>query len=274
MNVAEAELKYSELIRSIKRKRAVVYVVTVAILVLTVLLTIPFSLEVMGEMIIDREGLNPILIVLICFFILFVGIIAYGIVSAPLVTALNVECDPEKQVALNLALDKNKNTYVFLAPAYLYLGEYGNASECAMKMIGNKKDKIKLDGFFVLARCEFMTGNKDSLKKTATKFKDLLMGSDKINKKLIPAYQSVQLCLDLMVAISDSNTEKMNELYDKVIPWNETTACKGFLNYLKGMASCIGGNRDEAVYRFRFVKDNCPKTVFARLSEKNLTLLD
>ncbi len=274
MNITELEQRYADLIKSIKIRRAIVYTVTIVVTVAVVLLTMPVRMELMGEVITDREGLHPVVIALLALLCISVGAFAYGIVSAPLVTALDQECDPEKQLILNLKLNKRKDAYTFLVSPYFYLGEYESAMDCAMKMVGSPKDKIRLTGLFNKARCEFMTGRKDSLKMTAAQYSDLLKGSDKISAKLRLAYENMQGCIDLMVAISENDGEGIVTLSKSVTPWRSVTATVGFISYLKGMAACIIGDRDEAVYRFKSVKESCNKTVLAALSERNLALLD
>ena len=56
MNIPQLEEKYADLIKSIKIKRAIVYAVTITVTLLVIFLTVPFRLELMGEVLTDREG--------------------------------------------------------------------------------------------------------------------------------------------------------------------------------------------------------------------------
>ena len=92
------ESKYGELIAKIQRKRRVVIVVTIVAVLLVILLTSPVKIEIMEKAIIDYKGLHPIITVLLVILCLFVELIAFALVSSPLSTAMDVECDPEKHL--------------------------------------------------------------------------------------------------------------------------------------------------------------------------------
>ena len=273
MNIPQLEEKYADLIKSIKIKRAIVYAVTIIVTLLVIFLTMPMKIEFMGEVITDREGINPVLIAFFALLCVFAGAFAYGIVSAPLVMTLEQECDPEKELILNLKL-KRKEAYLSLVADYFYVGDYDNSMGCAMKMVGSRKDSERLMGFFHKARCEFMTGRRESLKMTVSHYHELLNGSDKLKIKLRPTYEKMGECLRLMAALSENDGENIVTLSKSLTPWKNIKITEGFVNYLKGMSACIIGDRDEAVYRFKSVKESCKKTVLASLSERNLALLD
>ena len=76
-----------------------------------------------------------------------------------------------------------------------------------------------------------------------------------------------------MCAICGKDAEKINELRNNVEVWNNIKATEGFVNYIKGIAAYDVGDKEEAIYRFKFVKENCSKTVLAVLSENYLSLL-
>ena len=274
MNIPQMEQKYADLIKSIKVRRAVVYAITIAVTVSVILLTIPLKLELMGEVIADREGLHPALIALLAVLCVLVGALAYGFVSIPLVASLNQECDPEKQLILNLKINKRKDAYLNTVAPYFYLGEYNDSLNCAMKMAGSPKDTVRLTGLFNKSRCEFMLGHKEYLKMTAEQYNGLLKESNKISIKQRAIYEKLGDCISLMRAISENDGEEIVLLSKSVTPWNNYAATVGFINYLKGMSACIVGDRDEAVYRFRSVMEACGRTVLASLSERNLSLLD
>ncbi len=270
MNIPQLEEKYADLIKSIKIKRAIVYAVTITVTLLVIFLTVPFRLELMGEVLTDREGLHPILIALLVVLCVLVGVFAYAFVSVSLVMTLEQECDPEKELILNLKLNKRKEMYMVVVADYFFLGEYDEAMRCAMKMVESRKDSERLMGFYHKAKCEFMTGRRESLKMTVSHYHELLNGSDKLKLKLRPSYEKIGECLRLMVAISENDGENIVTLSKSVTPWKNVKINEGFVNYLKGMSACIIGDRDEAVFRFKSVKEDCGKTVLASLSERNL----
>ena len=77
-----------------------------------------------------------------------------------------------------------------------------------------------------------------------------------------------------MRAIAEENVEKINELRGKVEVWNTNSkATEGFLNYIKGVSAYKVEDKEEAIYRFKTVKEHCSKTVFAELSDNYLSLL-
>ena len=159
-----AESKYNELIKKIQRKRKWVIALTIVSVLLVLLFTTPTQLEIMGEKIIAYKGLHPVwtvLLVLLCFF---VELIAYAIVSLPLSTSMDQECDPEKQLVLNTHLNKQKNIDHIYSVDYLYLGKYEESIKYSEKMIQNSKEQMVLAGLFNQARCEFFSGNYESFK--------------------------------------------------------------------------------------------------------------
>ena len=76
-----------------------------------------------------------------------------------------------------------------------------------------------------------------------------------------------------MCAISDNDVEKTNELRNNVEIWNTSKATEGFVNYIRGVAAYKVDDKEEAIYRFKLVKENCSKTVLSGLSEEYLSLL-
>ncbi len=267
------ESKYSDLIAKIQRKRKWVIGLTIAAVLLILLFTTPTQLEIMGEMIIDYKGLHPVLIVFLVLFCFFIEMIAYAAVSLPLNTSMDQECDPEKQLVLNKHLNKQKNIDHIYAVDHLYLGNYAEATEHAEKMTKSSNEQMVLAGLFNKARCEFLSGDHDLFRKTAAQYESKLLSSQKLKPKVKIAYQKINNILNLMSAIADNNAEKINELRSNVEIWNTSKATEGFVNYIRGISAYKAGDKEEAIYRFKFVKENCSKTVLAALSEEYLALL-
>ncbi len=267
------ESKYGELIAKIKRKRKTVIVLTVIAVLLVILLTSPMKLEIMEEAIIDYKGLHPIFTVLLVLLCLFVELIVYALVSSPLSTAMDVECDPEKQLVLNMRLNKQRNIEYIYALDHLYLGNYAEAMKYAEKMIGSADESLRLAGLFNKARCRFLTGKYDALEQTATEYEIALSSCRKLKPKALEGYQMIGRVLILMVVISRDDKALADEMRGEVKPWNSSKATEGFVNYVKGLAARTVGDEEEAIYRFKAVKESCSKTCFARLADEGLASL-
>ena len=267
------ESKYSDLIAKIQKKRKWIIGLTIAAVLLVLLFTAPIQLEIMGETIIDYKGLNPILIVVLVLLCFFAELIAYAVVSLPLNTSMDQECDPEKQLILNMNLNKQKNIDHIYAVDYLYLGNYQEALKYAEKMIQSSNEQMVLAGLFNQARCEFFLGNYDSFRQTVAQYESKLSSCQKLKPKTKIAYQKINNILNLMCAISDNDIEKINELRNNVEIWNTSKATEGFVNYIRGVAAYKVDDKEEAIYRFKLVKENCSKTVLSGLSEEYLSLL-
>ena len=267
------ESKYSNLIAKIQKKRKWVIRLTIVSVLLVLLFTTPTQIEIMGEAIVDYKGLPPVLIVVLVLLCFFVGLIAYAVVSLPLNTSMDQECDPEKQLVLNKHLNMQKNIDHIYAVDYLYLGNYQEALKYAEKMIQSPNEQMILAGLFNLARCVFFLGNYDSFRQTVAQYESKLSGCQKLKLKPKIAYQKINNILNLMCAISDNDVEEINELRNNVEIWNTSKATEGFVNYIRGVAAYKVDDKEEAIYRFKLVKENCSKTVLFGLSEEYLSLL-
>ena len=265
--------KYSDLIVKIQKKRKFIIGLSIVAVLLVLLFTTPTQLKIMGETIVDYKGLHPVLIVLLVLICFFVELIAYAVVSLPLNTSMDQECDPEKQLILNMNLNKQKNVDHIYAVDYLYLGNYQEALKYAGKMIQSSNEQMILAGSFNQARCEFFLGNFDSFHQTVAQYESKLSGCQKLKPKTKIAYQKINNILSLMLAIADNNAEKINEFRSNVEIWNTSKATEGFVNYIRGVAACKVGDKEEAIYRFKLVKENCSKTVLSGLSEEYLSFL-
>ncbi|MBQ3196077.1 MAG: hypothetical protein IJB65_06385 [Clostridia bacterium] len=84
----------------------------------------------------------------------------------------------------------------------------------------------------------------------------------------------MELLLNLMCAVADNDTDRIEELRIKAETWNTSVATAGFVNYIKGISAVETDDKVEAVYRFKLVTENCPKTVFARLSAEKIESLN
>lgn len=273
MNEIIKSNKYDALIRSIKRKRIAVIVITLIVFFITITVCSPIQIEVLGEMIVDYTGINPIITVFLVLIIFFFELIAYALVSAPLNASLVVECNPEKHLILNYVLNKQRNKEYIYAADLMYMGKYEFALDYANKMINSKRPLIVLAGLFNKARCEFFINDVDSLKNTVKQYETMLNNMGKLNEKSKSQYIKIQKIMNLLVALLDKDNQRILE-YRNIEVWNNSKATQGYVSYLKGVAAYNLGDLNEAIYRLMDVKENYEKTVFAQLAEQYLSNLN
>lgn len=264
MNNKETQ-EYSAIIKKIRQKRKVVTTLTIIALFIAIVFCSPAQIVLFDETVLDYKGVSPVITVLIALLILVLELIAHAIVSAPLTTSMDVECDPEKHLTLNMALNKQKNKDYICAIDFFYLGSFRVALDYANKMIAVSKPAMVVAGLFNKSRCEFFLGDFVSLKETQKQYESILSNIEKIRQKEKDSYIKIQKIINLMVALSDEDTEKISA-YRNIEAWNNSKANEGFLNYLKGLAAYIMEEKEEAIYRFMWVKENCGKTVLSQLA--------
>ena len=264
---------YDALIKKIKRKRTFIVVLTVIVVLITVTACSPIYIEFLNETIIDYKGINPIITVFLVLLILFFGLIAYAFVSIPLVNSMDIECNPEKHLALNVALNKQKNIDHIYAIDFIYMGNFEEALHYANKTIASNKPATMIMGLFNKARCEFFLGDFDSLKATVEQYESALNNEKKLNQKAKDEYNKILKTMNLLVAISEEDKEGISDL-GSVEAWNNSKATQGYINYLKGIAAYMTEDKEEAIYRFMSVKENCEKTVFSEKSQQFLSKLN
>ena len=266
-------LKYKELIEKIKKKRNRVNAITIIVALLILFFAGPTHIVVLDKTVLAYKGLPLVVVVLLIILWLFIGMILYAIVSLPLTTSMDNECDPEKHLILNTQLNKQKDINHIYTTDYFYLGDYETAIKHAELMIATKNEQKILAGLFARARCEFLLENCDTLSKIATEYENRLSNCKKINAKAKEVYLKINPVLSLMQAILTEDRQKIDEVRNSIETWNASKATEGFVNYLKGVAAYKVEDREEAIYRFKSVKEDCLKTILAELSDKYLLLL-
>ncbi len=264
--------EYDAVIKGIKQKRTAVIVITTFVVLITLVVCTPIQLEVSGEKIVNYKGISPVINVGLVLLILFLEAIFYALVSAPLNTSLDVECNPEKYLILNHALNKQKNKNHIYAAGLIGMGRYELALEYANNMINSKQPSMVLAGLFNKARCEFFLNDFIALKNTLNQFEAVLKGMGKINENTKNPYIKIKNIMHLLVAIADKDNQKMLE-YRSVEAWNGSNATKGYVNFLKGLTAYNLGDKQEAIYKLKYVVENCQKTAFSQLAEKYIAEL-
>ena len=262
----------AELIQTIKRKKRLVTILTSIAVVIVITVCSPVYMEVMGEVVVDYQGIHPVAAGCIVLFILLCGLLAYGKAMLPLSSALDEECDPQKHLMLNEALNRQKNLDIIRAVDYFYIGEFESAAAYADKMIADKNVHRKAAGLFNKARCAFFSGNFEVLKQLVSQYEGHVAAMKGSRAKTGELYEKFGRSLKLLVALADDDVEGITAYRDLAV-WNDSKATRGYIDYLKGLAAYRLGETQEAVYRFMAVKESCAKTVLAALAEEYLSNL-
>ena len=82
----------------------------------------------------------------------------------------------------------------------------------------------------------------------------------------------MQKTLQLLVALAEADKGQI-AAYRDIEVWNASKATQGYIYYLKGVAAVRLGEKEEAVYRLMYVKENCEKTAFAGMAQQHLDTL-
>ena len=269
-------MNYENEILKIKKKRSRVMGLLIAIEILILIFTSPVYIVIADNVIVNYQGM-PFIVTLILMFICFVaGAFAYTAVSMPVYYAMDREADPEKQLVMNMQLNKNakRTEDILYASDYLYLGIYPKAIEYSEMMIANKNVRVHLSGIFNKARSQFFMENYEGFFESVAAYKESFANANKMNEKHKDAYLKIDAVLDFMCAIANNDAEKMTSMKDNVSVWSASKPAEGFVNYIKGLAANKLGDREEAIYRFKLVKESCPKIVFAKYATEQLLDMD
>ena len=164
----------------------------------------------------------------------------------------------------------NRNTLCHVyAKGCFYAGDFSGALRYATEMIASEKEDQQKVGLFYKARCEFLLGDFDSLRRTAGLYENALLHTkrEKKNKNL---YENLQTILLLLCALADGDLQKIEMYRKQATAWNRSKATEGYLHYIKGVAAHRVGDEKESIYHFMAVKENCGKTVFSKLADEFL----
>ena len=262
-----APKKYEALIRKIKTKRRIVLALMIIAAILILIFVTPLYINI-GDVFVDRQGLPFWVVILLAFLAAVFSIIANSFIIYPVVSAMDVECDPEKHLVLNSALNRQKSMDHIFTVDYFYLGDFSASLGCAERMTTSANSEMVKVGLFNLARCHFFMGNLEALCFAADSYEKLLAKS----KSAKPQYLKLWSSISLMVAIAKKDMSAMENL-KRIEPWNKSKATEGFVNYLMGVAAYELGETQDAIYRFGAVKEFCSKTILAELSQEYLDKL-
>ena len=276
MNQHQKIPQYVDLIKKIKRRTKIAMIIMAVAIISLFIFGLPstatYSINGATETV-TSEGLPTgilILLIALCFLVYFV---ALTFIMSPLASAMNQECDPEKQLILYLNISKNgPPNYIFLQD-HFYLGNYSEAIKYADKMINDRKKNHKIVGLFQKARCAFFLKDIDMLKETTAKYDQELSCLNRQKEKQRLTNEKYQTVLHMLCALSDHDLEKIAALRNQIAPWSASKAAEAFVQYLKGLIAFELGETKEAEFRFCLVADQYPKLILASLSNEYLKKL-
>lgn len=262
--------EYYDLIKKIKTRKTLIIIFTIISTLITMIICSPIQMKFFGTYIIDYPGTSPAITVISLLIITIISAILLIVNFLPLGTALHVECNPHKYIIINSAFNKPKQMYEVYAIGFLYIGNFAASLDYANKMVANNKPKVKLNGLFNKARCEFFLGDFNSFKQTVKQFESQLSSIKNTNAKITDFYNKITNTLNLMVALSLNDKEKIS-FYRNIETWNGSNITNGYVYFLKGLAAYHLEEKDEVIYRFKYVKENCDKTVLSQFADKYLS---
>ncbi len=261
---------FDEFIKKIRIKRTIAISLFIVCL-LGVIFSAPWYLEVLDEVIINTDG--SMSLVILFGFSSFACLFGYVLASMPIYNALFYECDAKKHLVMLSSLEKEKRIYQMLSNAYFYVGDYDTAVYYDKKAFEKKSHNAKLTALFGRARSEFFANKIDNFTCTASDFNSLI-ATAKLNdrqKKTVSKYQTI---INLLLAITNNDTEKIKEYASCLQAWEETKITGSFINYLKGIASFKLNDKTESTYRFMSVCESASKTVLGTLAKEYLDKLN
>lgn len=266
------ESKYVEEIKKLKCKRRIILCLHIVALIAIIAFSSPIEFEFMGN-VIEHQGIGIVLTIVLMIACSFIVMMAYAIALAPLNNSMLQECEPEKNLAINKALNKSKNRNAMLSMDYFYLGHYEESIVYANKNVESHNGALALTGLFNKARGLFFLEGYEAFYKVADEYEVALLKAKKLKPKMKDAYEKINRMLYFMRAIAQNDTEKMNELLKTVKPWNTSKPTEYYVNYIKGLAAYKLNDTEEAIFRFKTVKEGIPSSALSDLADNYLLLI-
>ncbi len=266
-------MDYSALIKKLKTRRNIVLIIGCIVLCCITLQFIRFYMLFKGlhiKDIVSYEMLFPLFAISFWLVAFFMGV-AKAAVMLPIQNSLTKECDPEKYMVLSAEFAKTSKLDLAYATSLIFMGDFRKAVYHAERLTFNKR--YAATGAFNKARCEFFMGEFGAMRKTIQQY-DYVATNIKMNEKNRVATEKIKKVLELMIALSENDKEKIELYRHEISVWNEGKAIECFIYYMKGLAAYKLEDREECLYRFMYVKENGPKTFFGRSAEEHLSKLN
>ena len=263
---------YQKDIKKIKRRIYWPCAVTLTLCLVVLFFSFPVTYEVMGVSYLDADpSLSwPVSLLLILLF-LFVNFIILALAMVPVQTALTVECDPEKYLALNQEFSKKENKASALAVGSFYLGNHQASAQYASQMLQSSNLGMRSSGYFNLARSCFFLKDSDGFTNAATVFRQMTPVFS-AKPKLAPVYQKMEMALTVMEALQTGNKEVLQR-YQTLAPWVANKPTEGFTHYLQALCALTLEETEQATYHLMWVTNECPKTCLATYAATHLERL-
>lgn len=264
------------LIIRIKKRLRIAFVLVCVSIVVLILLSGSVYIN-LGVTEFNYRGIPWPATVFLILVVLLLYAIAWIAIRAPLAQALDVECDPEKYYMLFFAFATNKTTeqeknIVNFMLAFCK-GDFRRALDLTYGIVDSKNPRNTAYALFSKARTAFFLNDPETLRQTTVQFRQCVNDLPKLKPREVPFYQQMSATLGLLIGIADGKLDELPVLCENAVAWRESKQIHVQLSYYKGLAAQLLGNREEAVYRFMFAKENGAKTVFAALSEERLKTL-
>ncbi len=267
---------YNEIIKKIKLKRRLLLATfIVAVVILTALAT-PATFSLNNSVIYEKAGIPFIAFILILALLTIAYIFAVAIVLSPMQNSLFRECDPEKYLALNLAIIKRtapKSYKSIIYVNYMYFSGNYKAALYHINEVGNSP-KYYPQLLVLKALNYFYLNEFNLMKATVNQFYTYVSSLKNVSVKKRENYEKQLILLNLLIAIVDGDKEKISEFGSKICSPNQLEIDKMETDYYKGLAAYLTGNMTEALYRFMAVKDKGNKTVFVKYADYYLAEID
>ncbi len=263
---------YQQDIKKIKRRVWWTCAVTLTLCLLVIFFSSPITFEVLGVSYLDYDPSLPwpISLLLILLF-LFVEFIIIAVSMSPLQTALTVECNPEKHLALHEVFSKKADKATAFAVGLFYLGNHQTAAQYAAEMTKYPKLAIGASGYFNLARSCFFLKDGTGFANAITLFRQTAPALC-TKPKIAAIYQKMGMALTFMEALQTGNKEILQS-YQTLTPWVANKPTEGFVHYLQALCALTLEEKEQAMYHFMWVKNECPKTCLATYSAAHLETL-
>ena len=192
-------------------------------------------------------------------------------IYAPITSALDTECDPEKFKQLFFS-DINKKSALSTMSANFNIsfltGDFDAAVDYANSMVSDGRFNAVVSGLSNKAIAEFFKGDYVALKETVSKYSEKILNSFQIKKSELQLYINNETRLKLYVAISDNNLDEIKELSEQLTISNKTTLTRVQINFLKAVSSYVLSDYDAAKECADYVNNYGTKTVYAKQLSK------
>lgn len=267
------ELKepYLPLLRRIRRRRAVVTLLAVVAYLLLLALGLPLHLEWMGEVVISREGMPPVLLALSFLLILVIHFFAYAAAMSPVYLALTAECDPEKFLVLQSAFVRTEpQRSASFSDGLFFLGRY---REAAVAMDSLSPSLAKRNEALILynrARCAFMLGDLAALSAARAALSPACESHLAKGGKRAAHCRIMLAEADLMYALASPEAEGLAAL-SAALPTEDAARINlGFFSFLHGLAAHRLGRTEDKIYYLRRAAEMMPRTAIAAAASQYL----